>query len=307
MPPPNKSARARARQELLDVFVLRFGAPTADLRHGRAGATVFSVDSAGDTVMCLRFHLGGAAKAAQGLRDIETMLSYCAAAALTPRALVVAHASGSLSYAQRPDLHLIESMVADGTASSVLWCDADAVSRSAPCAWQHFHALADDDTELHLMSLRRVVDLVDDELLLNVMLAVSAAESRSIRERTVRPLMRRADAGRPLGPPPFGFRVNGAGDWEVDPAVWPLVHEVFHRYLTTSSVARLREQMRTRHGVDLSADRLRRILTDLIYVDGRRVQLVAGQPFATVPVALDDPVPGALFDAVAAEMARRRR
>jgi hypothetical protein len=49
------------------------------------------------------------------------------------------------------------------------------------------------------------------------------------------------------------------------------------------------------------------MLKDPIYVDGRRVQMVAGQPFAAPPVILADPVARPLFDAVAAEVDRRRR
>jgi len=42
---------------------------------------------------------------------------------------------------------------------------------------------------------------------------------------------------------------------------------------------------------DCRDQRRRVVVTDLVYVDGRGVELVAGQPFATAPVALNDPVP----------------
>lgn len=300
----NLSGRALARQALTQVFAERFGAPRL-LGHEAAVTATFALSAVGDTALCVRLNIISAAKIAETVQCVDRMLAYCLDGGLVPRALVIAEAGGLARHSDRPDLSLIEDMVERGRVKNVLWLDVSALSRSDTCARKHVAGLEEAGAKLHLLGAG-MVDIAQKSAALDGMLAISAAESNAVRQKTSRALMWRAQAGQALWQPRFGFRRDPTGQWEVDPAEWPVVHAGFHRYLTTRSMKHLSRDLAERFGIELSPKTLRRVLTDQIYVDGRRVQMVAGQPFAATPVVLDDPVPLCLFNAVAAEMARRR-
>ena len=144
-------------------------------------------------------------------------------------------------------------------------------------------------------------------------LTLLGENTEAMRERIVRGLAIRAQA-RPASVPgslPFGFRRVGSAI-EVDQSQWTVVERVYElagAMATEGAVnygaiaARIDKEGLAR----LSVNRIRRILTNSIYVTGSRTAMIGGEEVRLPTIALPRPILRSLYDRIRQALGERLR
>lgn len=209
--------------------------------------------------------------------------------------------SGGRSFETRPDLMLLDSLIADGEVDALVARDADRLIRCDSARATLEELLKASKTDLYLCSKGGKLDLYRDKLAWRIQGLIAEAERDIIVARTESGWVQSRLAegqGRP-GAVPFGFYWDPEfAEVRVDPEQWPWViyiHEGYER-LCQAGGGSLRELERElADKCPLSRTHLRNMLKNPIYVTGEYTVRWRGMRVTTKPIKLDRPIPLDLF------------
>jgi hypothetical protein len=207
-----------------------------------------------------------------------------------------------LPFEERLDFAFIASLIEEGRLPFVAYRQPDRIARHTLPAENLYHHLETHDVDLYLSQLGRRVDWRADRLYLLSSGMISEQERHNTKDRTHGALRRRwLETGR--GWPAakrFGFRRGADQYHEVDPEQWSLLLRMHLDYASVhesgrGSLRRLQEHM-DGLGCHFSIERLRTILRDRIYVDGKHSVTYEGVVYPCRTIELPEPVPEDVFE-----------
>lgn len=112
-----------------------------------------------------------------------------------------------------------------------------------------------------------ILNSATNTLLNNLIAAMKDFYDKELREKVAAGLRRNAQACRfNGGRVPFGYRTNSKHEYEIDPQTAKTVEEIFIRYSNGESVKDIQRALESIEGVVLSADRIRSLLKNRIYI-----------------------------------------
>lgn len=300
---PGRNGPEWTLPHLWGALEVAYGPRMRDLTAGAARGAAFVLDTSGTAAICVRLNKLSSSRVRSAIGEVEAGLDYCHGVGLRPRLVIAGYGRGRNT--ERPDLCIVEDLVADGVANNLVWSCLEQVSRDAHPLQEHLARIEQMHARLHLVGLGRALDFSADKLLIDVAIKRTKAAADTRRRRVA------ATGSRRPMPAPFGFRrlsegPSSPGRLAVDPEQWLVVREAFARYLTTSSLAELAAELLACTGVRVPEKKLRTVLGNAAYVDGRVIDTVDGVSGVCV-VELDDPVPQHLYRSVQELLAQRSR
>lgn len=208
-----------------------------------------------------------------------------------------------LTLDEREDYNWVFEQVELGLLDGVIYREPDRVGRKQAVVHPFYEKCRKLGLRLYLARMDRAIDwdADDDHTLISVQNAFAEAEARRFARKSMEARRRRwVEEGRGWpGKIPFGFRRREDNFLEVDPEQWPFVEFIHGNYGRLAkdgkngcrAVAEALEEQ----GCDLSPEKIRKILTDPIYVDGSFTVHCDGLLVACEPVPLERPIPRSTF------------
>lgn len=209
-----------------------------------------------------------------------------------------------LTFEERDDFRWIVEQAELGQLDGVVFREPDRIARKQAVVHPFYDKCKRLDLDIYLASLNRKVDWSSegDQLQISLINALSEVEAQKIARRMQDAKRRRwVEEGRGWpGCKRFGFRRNKlTKHLEVDPEQWPTIELIHNNYGKLSSGrksgCRALSEKLAEMGIDLSTEKIRKILLDPIYVDGTYTVRVDGQLIACEPIPLEKPIPRAVF------------
>jgi hypothetical protein len=220
-----------------------------------------------------------------------------------------------LPRSERQDIDFALELIRDGQADGIVFRDPERVARKQFVAHNVYEDLRQVGGDLYLAEQGRRIDwnADGDVLQLSMMNAFGEVEARRDGRKMHTAIRRRwLEQGRGWpGAKKLGFRRNPVSKFlEVDPEQWWIVCEIHENYRDAcrgrANGCRVLAERLAEKGVELSAEKVRQILTDPIYVDGQYTVRYRGEYVACEPIPLDNPIPRALFQQNQEALATRK-
>jgi DNA invertase Pin-like site-specific DNA recombinase len=209
-----------------------------------------------------------------------------------------------LTFEERDDFNWIFEQVELGQLDGVVFREPDRVARKQAIVHPFYDKCRRLGIDVYLASRGRKVDWESSGDVMHISLenALAEVEAKKIAKRMQEAKRRRwVEEGRGWpGCKRFGFRRNQETKYlEVDPEQWPAIEFIHNNYGRLSKGRKngckaIAEEL-AEMGFDLSAEKVRKILQDPIYVDGTYTVTVDGAVAACEPIPLERPIPREVF------------
>jgi hypothetical protein len=230
------------------------------------------------------------------------MREMCKRLEMEPRWLLVSvRMSGQRDFETRTDFNFIRDKIGQGLVDWVAYRSPDRIARQVLPAELLYHHLRRSEIDLYLSEIGRKVDWDEDTIYLQTLGMVSERFVRDFVRRSHAPLHTRYVAegkGWP-GAVKYGFMRDARNYVVVDPEAWRFIEAIHYGYAEAAGAGRpglraMRDRLAAL-GCPMSAEYVRRILKDPIYVTGEWSVTIGGVEHPGRPIPLPRAIPQDVF------------